>query len=182
MRQHRSARVSLFRSALLWLALLAPPAWAASVEESELKAAIVYNLLLFVDWPAERAPSPSNALVLCLRSGSALLAPLERLAVRPVRSAPLELRLLPPLSDARPCHVLYADGADADRAALYRRILLGPPPVVIADDSSFGHELTAIQLRRSESKFTLEVNPVALRLAGVQVSSKLLRLAKMVRE
>ena len=166
----------------MWAALASLPTVGAAVEESELKAAIVYNLLLFVDWPAERAPSPTNALVLCLRSGSELQAPLEKLALRPVREARIELRQLSPQSDVRPCHVLYCDGPEGERAALYRRIAGPSAPVVIADESNFASELTAIQLRRKESKFALEISMAAIRHAGVQVSSKLLRMAKVTQE
>lgn len=168
--------------AILYVTLLSHPNWSAAIEETELKAAIVYNVLSFVEWPVDRSPSATTSLVLCLRSNSELLADLEKLASRPIRNAQLELRPLSIQSDIRLCHVLYADGSDSERAILYRRIAAGVAPVVIADATSLTSELTAIQLRRSESKFTLEINMVGLRQAGVVVSSKLLRLAKVVRE
>ena len=54
--------------------------------------------------------------------------------------------------------------------------------VVIADDTPQANEATAVQLRRLERKLGFDINMPALRVAGVQVSSKLLRLARVIQE
>lgn len=166
----------------LCLALLLPAGVQAAVDEPELKAAIVFNLLLFVEWPPEREPTATQSLVLCLRSGSELFAPLERLSQRPIRNARLDLRALLPEGDVRPCHALFSDGPDGDRSALARRIGRSTGAIVIADETAQPSDGTSIQLRRLDSRIGFDVSLVALRQAGVQVSSKLLRLAKAIRE
>src|SRR2546425_8103332 len=83
---------------------------AQPVEEGELKAAIVFNILLFVEWPPESLPEPGAALVLCVGPNSALNAPLKGLNERPLRSHRLEVRDLPP--SAKPCHAVFVDAAD----------------------------------------------------------------------
>lgn len=166
---------------LLGLSLIAPISAAPAVEEPELKAAIVFNLLLFMDWPPGREPSPSNPLALCVRSGSPLQAPLERLSGRAVRSARLEVRVLGLAAAGAACHAFFADGEEPERART-ARLADAARAVVIADDTAQVSDATAVQLRRLESKLGFDINMPALRHAGVQVSSKLLRLAKVIQE
>ena len=163
------------------LGLMAPIGAAPAVEEPELKAAIVFNLLLFIEWPPGREPSQSNPLALCVRSGSPLQAPLERLSGRTVRNAPFEVRVLGPAAAAVGCHALYTDG-DAPERAWMARVADTARAVVIADDTSQANDATSVQLRRLERKLGFDINMPALRAAGVQVSSKLLRLARVIQE
>jgi hypothetical protein len=152
---------------------------AAALDEGEVKAAIVYNLLQFLEWPD--APSGGNVFVLCLRPASELVLPLQKLAGQPVRGAALEIRALGS-GDARGCNVAYADGNEAERAALLRRLRADMSTFVIADRSPAMDDATAIQLRWVDNKIAFEVNMAAVRRSGAQVSSRILRLAKAVHE
>lgn len=84
--------------------------------------------------------------------------------------------------EARGCNVAYVDGTEADRAALVRRVRSDARVLVIADQTAAMDESTAIQLTWVDNKIAFEVNMVAVRRSGAQVSSKVLRLAKAVRE
>jgi len=163
------------------LSLMAPISAAPAVEESELKAAIVFNLLLFIDWPPGREPSQSNPLALCVRSGSPLQAPLERLSGRTVRNGRFAVQVLGPATAALGCHALFVDGDESERAWM-ARVAGTARAVVIADDTTQQNDATAVQLRRLERKLGFDINMSALRGAGVQVSSKLLRLARVIQE
>ncbi|HJV94603.1 MAG TPA: YfiR family protein, partial [Albitalea sp.] len=56
---------------------LATPARA--VEETELKAAIIFNILLFVEWPDDALPDAGGVLSLCVAANSPLNAALKAL-------------------------------------------------------------------------------------------------------
>lgn len=149
----------------------------AAMDESDVKAAILYNLLQFV----ERHDSSTSAFVLCLRPGSELLAPMQKLLGQPVRGASLELRTLGP-GESRACQAVYADGTDAERMGLLRKVRGDATPFVIADLTMVMDEGTAIQLRAVDNKIAFDVNMIAVKRSGAQVSSRILRLAKVVRE
>src|SRR5438552_16514102 len=88
------------------VALAAPALPALAVDEAELKAAIVFNLLGFIDWPPRAAPGAT--LRLCVATKSALRKPLQQLNGTPVRNWRLEVREAP----AEHCHALVlGDGA-----------------------------------------------------------------------
>ena len=160
-------------------ALLAADA-ARAVDEAELKAAIVFNILLFVDWPAAALPGDS-ALVLCFGPNGALNTALRRLAGREVRGRPLELRELA-VAAPRPCHALYVDAADRARVAALLKPLVAGGALVVSDDAEAPKEYTAIVLQRAGNKIVFDVHLQPLRQSQLQLSSKLMRLARAVRE
>ena len=155
---------------------------AQGVEEGELKAAIVFNILLFVEWPPESLPEPGAALVLCVGPNSALNAPLKGLNERPLRSHRLEVHDLPPAASAKPCHAVFVDAADRMHLAADLKAQRIAGALVVSDDIDAPHDTTAIVLQRIGSRVAFEVNLQPVRQARLQLSSKLLRLARVVRE
>jgi hypothetical protein len=152
------------------------------VERAELEAAIVYNILLFVDWPAEVAPSPGGGLVLCIDPASPLSGPLKSLAGRRVRSYRLELRELRGQESARACHALFVDAAARWPGAEQRRLLRGTPVLVIGDEPPAAEDGVAVRLAENDGRVAFDVDLAAARQSGLQISSRLLRLARKVTE
>jgi hypothetical protein len=175
---------ALFRSiaaALLAAAGLAC-APAQAVERAELEAAIVYNVLLFVEWPPDAAPSPGGALVLCVDPASALSAPLKSLAGRRVRSYRLELHELSANESTHGCHALYLDTSTRLPSGPQRRQLRGAPVLVIAEEPAAPEDAVAVRLGDNAGHIAFDVDLVAARQSGLQISSRLLRLARKVNE
>ena len=163
----------------LLAALASPPAWA--VDEQELKAAIVFNLLLFVEWPADAVAASTVSMVLCVSPSNALNAPLKALKGRPVRSQVLDVRELQPGASRAACHAVYMDAADTARQAVTKPdgAALG---LVISDDVDSPSPQAAIVLRHVNGRIGFDVNLEAARHARLQFSSKLLRLARRVND
>lgn len=147
---------------------------ARAVDEHSLKAAIVYRLLAFVEWPAARAPAPTAALVLCVEAAHPLAAPLRELARKPVRQWQLEVRNADADAAAR-CHA-WAGGAVP--AALRGQEGL----LVISDRARQADGSTHVWLALDGDKISFELDLGNARRAGVQISSRLARLARAVHE
>lgn len=167
--------------ALLLPGLLAC-ASAHAVERHELEAAIVFNFLQFVDWPAEAAPAPGGDLVLCMAPASRLSAPLRLLAGRRVRSHRFELRELAPDEPARGCHAVFVDADARVPGPALRRQLRSLPVLLIGDDQLPAAEAVTIRLGESDGRIAFDVDLAAARRSGLQISSRLLRLARKVSE
>jgi len=174
------SRSAIVRSLAFALALGSAPV-AQAVDRAELEAAIVYNILLFVDWPPEAAPATGGALVLCVDPASRLSGPLRSLAGRPVRTHRLELRELPPSEPARGCHALFVDGASRVRRALAP--LKAQPLLLLGDEAAAAPgEALAVRLGQAAGRVVFDIDLAAARQAGLQISSRLLRLARKVDE
>lgn len=156
--------------------LLAPvQAAVAATDELALKVAIAYNLILFTQWPDEAAWSPGSPLVLCADPGSPWWPQLRTLQERPVRQAQLVLRDPARQPDGpRGCHVLLLDGA-------LRAGVAGRPQLLIADGLEAPAGWTA-RLGRVGERMVFDIDLASARAGRLQVSSKVLRLAREVRE
>jgi hypothetical protein len=159
---------------------LLAPGLARAVDEAELKAAIVFNILLFVDWPGTLLPSGAS-LTLCVGSQGGLTDAFKRLAGRDVRGHVLELREIAG-APAKPCHAIYVDAADRARLAPVLKPLVAAGALVLSDDAQAPKELTAIVLQRAGNKIVFDVQLQPVRQSQLQLSSKLLRLARAVNE
>jgi hypothetical protein len=178
---HRFAGSRLWRTAAAALLCCAVAA-AQAVERDDLKAAIVYNILLFVDWPSDAAPVAGGSLVLCTDPASTLNTPLKSLAGRPVHAYRLELHELAAGESPRRCHALFLDAGSRVQALPLRRQLKGLPVLVIGDEPSGADEPVAIHLDEANGRMAFDVDMATVKQARLQLSSRLLRLARRVNE
>lgn len=163
-------------SLCLALALLAMHE-AAAVERNALEAAIVFNVLQFVEWPNEATLGDGAPLTLCLSVDSPLYATARQLDGRPVRR--LQLRVLKLQGAQHQCQAVYLDSPQADqqlRAASAESVLL-------IGASDFRPAVTpSIQLVPVEGRLAFDIDQRKARQAGLAISSRLLKLARTVSE
>lgn len=156
---------------------------ARSLERADLEAAIVYNILPFVDWPAEALPPAGGGLVLCVDPGSRLAAPLRALKGRPVRQSLLEVADLPPPEGLRRCHAVFLDASARASQAAVRQRLRALPVLVFGDEpSGSADDVVAVHLVPADGRMAFEIDMAPVRQSRLQISSRLLRLAKRVGE
>ena len=176
-----SAFISWSLSLSLGLGLAVPAPAAAQPDAQALKAAIVFNLLQFVQWPNEAALPPSSPLSMCVDRQGSLWGPLSALQARPVRGQRvLQVRDWPAEADSlRSCHAVLAE-PPLRRGGLAP--LAGQPVLVIADTDRVDEAGVIIGVRMQGERLSFDIDLGAARRNGLQISSKLLRLAGKVQE
>lgn len=147
----------------------------APVPEYRLKAAFVYNFVLFTDWPA---PSDAGALNVCVGSDSGLRAAMAEFHDRTVKGRRLAVRGWAEDDAARHCHVLVLDSADRERWARLRKAIAGASVLTVADDGDIGRSGAVITLYLENNRVAFDIDLNAARQAKLVLSSKLLRLAR----
>ncbi len=161
--------------------LAALPAICRAQDDAPLKAAIVFSLLQFVQWPAEAAMPDGAPLHLCVDKGSPLWPHLRPLQDRPLRQGRLDVRDMPAADGIRQCHAWLADGG-APARRLPARAAAAAPLLVIGDGDGADDAGVTIGLHMNAQRVVFDIDLAAARQSGLQVSSKLLRLARKVRE
>lgn len=156
------------------LVLACGAASAQGVDEASLKAAIVYRLLTFVDWPAGRMPEPGGTLVLCVEPRHPSAVPLRLLARNVVRQWVLAVRDSPPTPMAQ-CHAWLGTSPPADARA-------GDGTLLVSDRPRQLDALTHVWLVRDGDRVGFELDLSNARRSGLQISARLARLARNVRE
>lgn len=164
-----------------WLVCLALAGSALSealaVERSSLEAAIVFNVLQFVEWPAESGLADGASLTLCLNADSQLLAPVKLLEGRLIRR--MQLRVLKLQGSQHQCQAVYLDSVQAEQ-----QLASAAAEAVLVIGASDFHPAVppSIQLIPLEGRLAFDVSQRQARQAGLAISSRLLKLARTVSE
>ena len=179
MKRARLIRLGL-RVATVLLLVAGPPPGARgdTVEDSTVKAAILFNVARFTEWPAASFGSDAAPLVLCI-VGADPDGAMERLDGKTLKGRPLRVR---PVADGglRTCHIAYVgpdhpDPRDVVKAAEQFTVL------TVSDTDRFARKGGMIGLVNEGGKIRFEINLKATQQAGIKLSSQLLKLASIVR-
>ncbi|MGD9788992.1 MAG: YfiR family protein [Sulfuricellaceae bacterium] len=144
--------------------------------EYEVKAAYIYNFAKFVDWPS----SVGSKLRLCIVGPSPFGGALDAIRGRPVKERTLEVVQLDGDASAAGCQMLFVSAAEErnlDRIVARAR---GSGILLLGDGEGFAQRGIMINLYVEEGKVRFEINLVAIRRSGLNVSSKLLSLWRLV--
>jgi len=172
---HRVGR--WFAAAALWAAA----ASAHAVEELDVKAALVANLLAFTEWPAAAVPTQAK-LVLCVGADAPLRAPLATLDGRAVKQWSLRVHVLAHHEPTARCHALVVDDLMLGQRPALKNELRTLPLLSFADTGQATHVPVSIRLDVWNGRVTFAIDLVAARANGITLSSRLLRLAREVHE
>jgi hypothetical protein len=170
-----------FLRALALAALAASCAPAGAVERDALEAAVVYNVLQFVQWPFEGDSAAPATLTLCLDAASPLYAPARQLDGRPVRGLRLGVQAMD--AAAGRCQVIVVDTPAGVKTAAALHGGTGRDAVLVIEAAGFEQcESPMIQLIESDGRLAFDISQKRARASGLVVSSRLLRLAHKVSE
>jgi hypothetical protein len=149
--------------------------------EHELKAAAVSNLVAFTEWPASAFQTPDAPLVIgVLGRGpvAGLLA--HHLANETWQGRKITVRQMAAAGDARSCHAIYISPSEMAAwrgvASQFARASL----LTISDAENFARDGGIVQLAFERNELRLIVNVAVARECGLTISSKVLRLARVV--
>jgi len=186
-----SSRSLLGRSApwstLLLLAtmLAANPqlAWAQGdrVDEYELKAAVLYNLTKFVQWPAPSYPDRQTRALICILGRDPFGNSLQ--AVVPTEAGEggqVLIRRLQSQESIRDCQVLYISSSERQFLEHIFSSLKGSSVLTVGETAGFATRGGMIQIRLDGEQVRFNINLDAASQEGLKISSKLLVLARIV--
>lgn len=168
---------------VVWL-MLAIAGWLVPVGHSAaqpasadtLKAEVIYRALMFVTWPASREAA-GRALRVCTLADGRVETALQSLQGRPIRQLNIEVRRLARPELAADCQLVYLPApAPALKAAL-----TDLPVLVVSDAPAMLDHGAMINLQIEDGRIVFDVELDAARRAGLDISTKLLRLARFVR-
>jgi YfiR/HmsC-like len=167
------------------LVLLAVILLGAGVTEASLKAAFVYNFTKLVTWSEASLGSPTDPFVVGVVGKSGLGAELEAaLLDKNVGGRPIEVRRWPTVDDIGRCHILWVSPEIVSDDDAMRHVVARRNVLVIGDAENLASRGGMVRLYREETadgvKIRFEFNVEAARGAGLDVSSKLLSLARIV--
>jgi hypothetical protein len=163
---------------LVWVAVAAgqPPTVTA------VKAAFLYNFANFAEWPVDSL-SPGQQLSLCVVDDNALAAALSQTVKgRAIKGHDLMVEVIKADGGIRSCHLLYASGYDTARTRQLTQALKGAAVLTVSDGNKFAESGGIAQLVVENDRMHFAINAAAAERARIHLSSKLLNLARMVKD
>jgi hypothetical protein len=147
--------------------------------ESSVKAAYLYKLLGFVEWPPSAFAAPDAPHVIGVMGNDEVLAELQRLVSgRNVHGRPIVATRIAPGDSVDLLHVLYV-GRGA-RAVPALRSVAGRPVLTVADAPGALAEGAILNFLLVRGRVRFEASLPAAERAGVRLSARLLAVAERV--
>ena len=166
----------------LCLGFWAPPVAAQRTTVPYLKAAFLSNFAKFTEWPAD-ALGIGQDLTLCVLGDVSVADALEQtINGRHVEAHELVVQIVTMDGPIRSCHLLYSTGLDAARSTQLLRSLIGAAVFTVSDNDKFAEGGGIAQLILEGDRMRFAINVASAQRARLNLSSKLLGLAKIVKD
>jgi hypothetical protein len=173
---------------ILWVAGLfwsvAAPAAVATVKLSEyqVKAAYLYNFARFIDWPAQTFPTKEDPVIIGVLGEDPFGPLLEKtIGTNTISGRRILIQRLDISSDYKKCHILFISRSETEGLTTILQKLKGLTILTVSEVEKFAQRGGMINFNMVEDTVKLEINRQAAEQAGLQVSSRLLGVATIVK-
>lgn len=179
------ALLRLAAAGLIGGSLILLPAGEPSADlpqEYQVKAAMVYNMAKYVEWPGESFAGSAAPLTVCSIGRGPFASALEQYQGKTALGHPIVLKRLSPGDEPGECHVLVISGIEKRYLPGILEQAKRKPVLSVSDMPEFAQAGGVIGLVEQQGKVRFEVNLKAARLSRVRISSQLLKLARIIKE
>jgi hypothetical protein len=149
--------------------------------EYEVKAAFLLNFARLVEWPAASFPSPHAPLVLAVLADDDVDDSIERgVRGKTVGSHPVHVVRISRSEDVAGSHIVFVSSGDRERNRRVFQAALGKSALTVGEASDFVQDGGIINFFIEDQRVRFAINRQAAENAGLRISSRLLRLARVV--
>jgi hypothetical protein len=168
-----------------WVLMCSSPgtrADAQSISEYQVKAAFLYNFARFVEWPKDAFPDARTPILLGIVGEDPFGGALEQTVKgKTISGRELVLKRVPPQQDLKGFHLLFVSSSEARHLSQIMESVNGKGVLTVGETDGFTQAGGVINFTLVENKVRFEINTDAAERAGLKISSKLLSLAKIVK-
>jgi hypothetical protein len=176
----RAAALAAVATTLVGCLLLVAPR-ASAQSEDQVMAAFLFNFARYVEWPKDafdRNDMPVNICMLSTKEFGDVVS--RTVSGKTVADRSVVVRRTADLPETTGCHILFI-GREYDKSHTETVAELGGLSVfTVADQEGFARAGGIANFYRTENRIRFEINPHAAQKVGLKISSRLLRLAKVV--
>jgi hypothetical protein len=153
-----------------------------------IKAGFIYNFANLVQWPSSSFAQPDSPIVIVILGEDHFGTTLDRaldgkkvnarsFVIKRARSISELQRTLGPQKD---CQILYVSSSEMPHLSDAIQMLKGVPVLTIGETPGFARNGGIINLILEDNKVRFEVNVAAAKEADLNISSRLLALARII--
>ena len=177
----KQAAIKLLVCACLWLTgSMTHFAQAHTEDDLLLKAAFIYNFAKFTQWPSEVFQEQTSPLNLCITGEDELVKKLEQLAGKTIQQHPVVVQDLQQAQKIEDCQILYVAMSEDKNFLKILSPIRNQPVLTISELPLFAQSGGIIKLYKEKEQTHFIINLAASRQSGLEINSRLLKLAKVI--
>lgn len=171
-----------FAQVLISLLIASFALHAQRADEYQVKALFIYNFAKFVEWPPTSFTGAHDPITVCIAGEDPFGSEFDQAVQnKTVNSRAFQIRRIGKAEDPRTCQILFV--ASLDKKHLHQLWLAANGlPVLTITDYADADTYGVINFVMEDSKVRFDINMQAAERAHLKISSKLLSLARSVKE
>ena len=156
--------------------------YAQTLEEHTVLAALTFNIVRLTNWPESSSAHADQELHLCLVGDNVVQQSFTSIDRKTFGKKTLRVINLSRLRNLEQCQVLYISELKQNLLQQIFIELKNEPVLTIGESYEFAMTGGMVGLENVNGKIKLLVNLAAVRQSGLNISSRLLKLARIVNE
>jgi len=156
---------------------------SAASSEYLIKAGFIYNFANLVQWPSNSFAQPTSPIVIGILGEDPFGTILDRvLEGKKVNGRAFLVKRLKSVLDLKECHIVFVSSSEITHLLEAIHSVKGMPILTIGEIPGFAKRGGIINLILEDNKVHFEVNVEAAKEADLNISSRLLALARIIQE
>ena len=160
--------------------LLSQHTQSAPLPEYQVKAALLYKLTKFIQWPEQALSDANMPLGICVFGEDPFGSSLDALADKTVRGSKIIIKRIQQTSQLNGCHVLFVSTSEKQNMVSILHTINNLPILAVSDIDRFAQQGGIINLVTINNKIHFEINIQAAKQAQLKISAQLLELATII--
>ena len=165
--------------------LLALPAYhgarADDTSEYYIKAAYLYNFAKFMTWPDDTFESEDSPFILCILGASPFGDAIKTLEDKMIGKRKYSVQFCEDMGQMKECHILYISSSEKERVQTILGEAAKTPRLTVSDMEDFTQKGGMVRFILKGKKIHFEINIDNVKRSKLNVSSRLLKIATIVK-
>ncbi len=151
-------------------------------KEYHIKAAFLLNFAKFMEWPSHIFSDTSSTLTLCILGKDPFDKTLKTIEDKIVKGRRLVIKNASCVEDIKECHILFVSTSEEKNLSEILTKIKDMPILTVAETKNFCQSGGIVNFILAKNKVRFEINVDAAKRTGIKISSKLLKLSKIIKE
>jgi len=148
-------------------------------DEYEVKAVFLYNLAKFIEWP-DKSLDNSTTLTCYILGDDPFGTNLDAIKGKLVKGGKIVVKHIDSLNALKNVGILFISASENEQLEDLLKGISGRPILTVGDTQSFAKRGVMINFYIENNKIRFEINMEAAKLAGLKISSNLLKMGKII--
>jgi hypothetical protein len=147
--------------------------------EYEVKAVVLYNLAKFIEWP-DKSLDKSPTLPVYILGDNPFGAHLDAIKGKLIKGKSVVIKQIDSPNALKNVGILFISSSEKEQLQDILQGISHRPILTVGDTRSFAQKGVMVNFYIENNKIRFEINLEAAKLAGLKISSNLLRMGKIV--